>query len=130
MHNLGVMAAEGGGGKPDYSTAVEWFRRAAQFGVRDSQFNLAVLLARGLGTQQDLAGSYLWFSIVAGQGDDDAGKKRDEISARLSPSELASARAAAERWRPDTPDKAANEIVAPANGWAEPPAKRAGATRA
>jgi localization factor PodJL len=130
MHNLGVMAAEGGGGKPDYSAAVEWFRRAAQFGVRDSQFNLAVLLARGLGTQQDLAGSYLWFSIVAAQGDEDAAKKRDEISARLSPAELANARAAAERWRAETADKAANEIVAPANGWGEPPAKRAGGSRA
>jgi localization factor PodJL len=124
MHNLGVMAAEGPAGKPDYSAAVEWFRRAAQFGVRDSQFNLAVLLARGLGTQQDLTGSYLWFSVVAAQGDEDAAKKRDEIGARLGSAELASARAAAERWRPETPDKAANEIMAPANGWGEPPAKR------
>jgi localization factor PodJL len=128
MHNLAVLIAEGVGGKPDYGSAIGWFRRAAQYGVRDSQFNLAVLLARGLGTQQDLSGSYMWFAVVASQGDEDAGKKRDEVAARLSPSELAAAKLTAERWRPDTPDKAVNEVALPAQGWAEspPPAKRPG----
>jgi localization factor PodJL len=121
MHNLAVLIAEGVGGKPDYATAISWFRRAAQHGVRDSQFNLAVLLARGLGTQQDLSGSYTWFSIVATQGDEDAAKKRDEVGARLGAQELAAARQAAERWRPETPDRLANEVAQPAQGWSEAP---------
>ena len=45
-------------GEPDYTGAIGWFRRAAEHGVRDSQYNLAVLLARGLGTPQDLSASY------------------------------------------------------------------------
>jgi localization factor PodJL len=124
MHNLAVLFAEGVGGKPDYATAVNWFRRAAQHGIRDSQFNLAVLLARGLGTPQDLTGSYTWFSIVATQGDEDAGKKRDEVGAKLGPSELSAAKLAAERWRAEAPDKFANEVTPPPQGWTEaPPAK-------
>jgi localization factor PodJL len=124
MHNLAVLIAEGVGGQPDYAAAIGWFRRAAQHGVRDSQFNLAVLLARGLGAQQDLAGAYTWFAIVATGGDEDAAKKRDEVGARLGAPELAAARQAAERWRPETPDKFANEVMQPAQGWTEAPAAK------
>ncbi len=43
MHNMAVLYAEGIDGKPDYKTAAEWFRRAADYGVADSQYNLAIL---------------------------------------------------------------------------------------
>lgn len=125
MHNLAVLLAEGAGAKPDYTAAVEWFRRAAEHGVRDSQFNLAVLMARGLGTRQDLPGAFTWFSVAARQGDEDAGKKRDEVAARLNASELALARAGAERWRPEIPPRLANEVTLPAHGWSEAPSAAA-----
>ena len=117
MHNLAVLHAEGVSGKPDYAMASEWFRRAAEFGVRDSQYNLAVLLGRGLGSAVDLAQSYLWFSVAAGQGDDDAGKKRDEIAQRLSVTDLAAAKAEAAAWKPKPADSAANDVIPPAKGW-------------
>ena len=41
--------------------ASELFRQAAEHGVRDSQFNLAILHARGLGVPQDLIEAYKWF---------------------------------------------------------------------
>jgi localization factor PodJL len=117
MHNLAVLLAEGAAGKPDYAQAVSWFRKAAEFGVRDSQYNLAILLARGLGTGQDLVQSYTWFAVAATQGDADAGKKREEVGARLSPTDLTIARAAAERWQAKTPLKTANEVTLPPGGW-------------
>jgi localization factor PodJL len=123
MHNLAVLVAEGSG-KPDYPAALGLFQRAAEQGVRDSQYNLAVLYARGLGTAQDFSKSYLWFSIAAASGDEDANRKRDEVATRLSPTDLAKAKAAAERWRATPPNLAANEVRAPANGWAEAPAPR------
>ncbi len=117
MHNLAVMAAEGSVGKPDYAKAATWFAKAAALGVRDSQFNLAILYARGLGIEQSLAQSYTWFAIAAGQGDDDAAKKRDEVGARLDAKTLASAKAAAESFRPGTAVSAANEVAPPPGGW-------------
>lgn len=117
MHNLAVLLAEGAGEKPDYVGAVEWFRRAAEHGVRDSQYNLAVLLARGLGTRQDLGGAFTWFAVAAGQGDTDAGKKRDEVASRLNASELTAAKSAADRWRPEIPDREANEPPVPSTAW-------------
>ncbi len=121
MHNLAVLHAEGVSGKPDYATATDWFRQAAEFGVRDSQYNLAVLLGRGLGAPADLARSYLWFSVAASQGDDDAGRKRDEVAQRLSAPDLASAKAEAAGWKPKTLDAGANEVTPPAKGWDETP---------
>lgn len=117
MHNLAVLHAEGVSGKPDYAMATEWFRRAAEFGVRDSQYNLAVLLGRGLGAPTDLAQSFVWFSVAATQGDEDAGRKRDEVAQRLKPEDLAAAKGLAASWKPRTLDAAANEVTPPAKGW-------------
>ena len=123
MHNLAVLLAEGGADrKPDYAAAAESFRKAAEHGVKDSQYNLAVLLARGLGVSQNLARSYTWFAIVAAQGDEDAGRKRDEVGARLSAADLTAAKAAAESFKPALPIREANEVALPANGWPEPAA--------
>ncbi|SFU32693.1 localization factor PodJL [Methylobacterium sp. 174MFSha1.1] len=111
MHNLAVMMAESGaaGGKPDYASAATWFRKAAEYGVRDSQYNLAVLQARGLGVAQDLTQAYGWFAAAAAQGDDDAGRKRDEVAGKLAPKDLAAARSAAEAWKARVPDPAVND---------------------
>lgn len=117
MHNLAVLMAEGADGRPDFAGAAELFRKAADFGVRDSQYNLAILLGRGLGLEQDLAQSYVWFAVAASQGDADAGKKRDEVGAKLAPADLAAARSTAQQWKPRAPDPVANDATAPAGGW-------------
>lgn len=111
MHNLAVIYAENPSatGKPDYASAASWFRQGAEYGVRDSQYNLAVLYARGLGLTQDLTQSYAWFAAAAAQGDEDAGKKRDDVAAKLSPSDLAAARSIAANFKPHRLDRAVNE---------------------
>ncbi|WP_331313385.1 tetratricopeptide repeat protein [Methylobacterium mesophilicum] len=115
MHNLAVLYAENpaANGKPDFASAASWFRQGAEFGVRDSQYNLGVLYARGLGLTQDLIQSYAWFSAAASQGDDDAGKKRDDVANKLSPADLASAKSLAANFKPRKIDAAINEPPAP-----------------
>ncbi|MDV2984604.1 UNVERIFIED_CONTAM: hypothetical protein Q9R58_09825 [Methylobacteriaceae bacterium AG10] len=115
MHNLAVLHAENpaANGKPDFTNAANAFRRAAEHGVRDSQYNLAVLYARGLGVGQDLVQSYLWFSAAAAQGDQEAGRKRDEVATKLSPKDLAEAKNAAASFRAKAVDPAANEAPSP-----------------
>jgi len=117
MHNLAVLLAEGGDGKPDYAAASQWFRKAAEFGVRDSQFNLAILYARGLGVESSLTQSYLWFAAAAQQGDADAGKKRDEVGARLDSRDLATAKALAAGFHAREPIQGANDVLPPKGGW-------------
>jgi localization factor PodJL len=124
MHNLAVMIAEGGGGKPDYASAVKWFEQASQMGVRDSQYNLAILLARGLGTQQSLVRSYVMFAVAGAQGDSDALKKRDEVGARLSATDLEMAKAEAQSFKPKSNQTLANEIIVPQGRYEDQPTQK------
>lgn len=111
MHNLGVIYAENpaAGGKPDFASAASWFRQGAEHGVRDSQYNIAVLYARGMGLTQDLVQSYAWFAAAAAQGDEDAGKKRDDVATKLSAPDLARAKSLAASFKPRRLDPAVNE---------------------
>jgi len=128
MHNLAVLHAEGIDGKPDYKTAIEWFRKAADRGVADSQYNLGVLYARGVGLDQNLAESYKWFALAARGGDQEAGRKRDEIGALLDPDSLMAARLATKTWIAKPQPKEATTVAVPPGGWDQsqstPPAKR------
>ena len=117
MHNLAVLYADGSGGKPDYAEAITWFRHAAELGVRDSQFNLAILYARGMGTAPNMVDSYIWFAAAAAQGDEDAGRKRDDVAARLPQNDLARAKALFAAFKPKPTDPAANEVLPPPGGW-------------
>jgi localization factor PodJL len=125
MHNLGVLHAEGIDGKPDFKEAAQWFRKSATYGISDSQYNLAVLYARGIGVERDLSEAYRWFALAAKGGDQEAGKKRDEIGTKLDPQVLAAMRRAAETWVADRPPEDALAVSPPANGWdqAEPATK-------
>jgi localization factor PodJL len=110
MHNLAVLMVEDGSTakKPDYTNAIPWFRRAGESGLRDSQYNLGVIYARGLGVSQNLTESFLWFSLAANQGDVDAAKKRDDVAARLDQQTLVAARLAVQTWTPKPSDESVN----------------------
>jgi localization factor PodJL len=122
MHNLAVLDADGGGNGANYKSASQWFRKAADRGVADSQFNLGILYARGIGVEQNLAESFKWFSLAAAQGDADAARKRDDIAKRLDPQSLAAAKLALQTFTAEPqPDDAVN-AASPAGGWDSGPA--------
>ena len=108
--------AEGAQGKPDYKAAAQWFRKAADRGVADSQYNLGILYARGIGVEQNLAESFKWFSLAAAQGDADSVRKRDDVAKRLDAQSLAAAKLAIQTFTPEPqPDDAVN--AGPTGGW-------------
>ena len=112
-----MRAAHAAEGKPDYRAAAQWFTRAAAHGVADSQYNLGILYARGIGVEQNLAESYKWFSLAAAQGDQDAGKKREDVATRLDKQALVAAKLAVQTWAAETPPAEAMTVAAPAGGW-------------
>ena len=113
MHNLGVLFANG----RDMASALPWFQKAAEAGLKDSQFNLGIIYALGSGAKADLAASYKWFALAAAQGDQEAGKKRDDIATHLDKTALATAKLAVSTWKMTPLSRAANEE---AEVWAEP----------
>ncbi len=122
MHNLAVLYAEGIDGKPDYASAAQWFRKAAEHGVADSQYNLGVLAARGIGMDRNIAESYKWFALAAAQGDKDAGRKRDEVATQLDAQTLAAAQQAVKSYVAQGQPAEAITIPEPAGGWDRMPA--------
>lgn len=56
----------------DPSRAVMWYRRAAEQGLAEAEFNLAHCLATGHGAPIDLAGARVWMVRAARQGLADA----------------------------------------------------------
>jgi len=124
MHNLAVLYAMGADGTTDNESAGRWFIKAAELGVKDSQFNLGILSAKGIGVPQSLEESYKWFALVAKNGDKDAAQKRDEVANALRPEQLARARASAELWKPKPLNVEANDVSVPEE-WRESSAKTA-----
>src|SRR5690606_10748120 len=116
---------EGGLGQPDMAVASVWFRKAAEHGVKDSQYNLGILYARGLSMPQDLAESYRWFALAAKQGDKDAASKRDQVAAKLDAEKLQAMKVAVDTWQPKDAPAGANEVSPPAQGWDAPSAAAA-----
>lgn len=107
MHNLGVLFANG----RDMNAAIPWFQKAADLGLKDSQFNLGIIHALGSGVKQDLAISYKWFALAARQGDKEAEKKQNEVGSHLDKTSLAAAKMAVQTWVQRPLDRAANDEV-------------------
>ena len=52
----------------DAVEAVKWYRKAAEQGDADAQFNLGVMYAKGEGVPQNHAEALKWFRLAADQG--------------------------------------------------------------
>ena len=85
--------------------------------MADSQYNLGVLTARGLGTERNMAESYKWFALAAAQGDKEAARKRDEVAAQLDAHTLAAAQQAVKGFVPAPQPAEAISVTAPPGGW-------------
>jgi localization factor PodJL len=118
MHNLAVMHTQrNGAAEPEYTTAAHWFAEAAERGLADSQFNLAILYDNGMGVAKSPAEAWKWFALAAGQGDGEAGKRREAIGQRMQPAELAALRNTVAGWRPKAVDQVANDPFAAGQAW-------------
>ena len=83
MHNLALYYFEGAGGQKDTTLAAQWFRRAAEKGVTDSQFNLGRLYEEGYGVAKDPAAAYRWYAAAARSGDPEAKAGAERMRAVL-----------------------------------------------
>ena len=71
--NLGAVYDHGlGGVARDPTKAIGWYRRSAEAGIPEAQFNLAHCLANGRGAPRDDAEAFIWMRRAAEQGLTDA----------------------------------------------------------
>ena len=96
----------------DYATALRLFRPLADQGNSASQTILGIMYRDGLGVSQNYAeaiangqgvpqnyiNAYMWFSLAAAQGNQDAVKGRDIAAQHMNPAQIAEAQKLAREW--------------------------------
>jgi len=121
MYNLGLDLHEGIGGAANATQSAEWFRRAAELGLLDSQYNLAALYEKGDGVSQNSAEAYKWYLIAARSGDAGARAGALRVRAGLTPDARAVAEQAAADFQPTTVAAQTAAGAAPATAAAASP---------
>ena len=94
QNSFGLIFASGRGVPRNDAEASKWFRRAAQQGMAEAQFNLGNMLytassrqiARGFGEGRMEA--YVWFHLAAAQGHLRAGAFEETLNLQLTDAEL------------------------------------------
>ncbi len=111
MHDLAIYYAYGNGDvSVDMETAAGWFAKAAERGVVDSQFNLAILFENGQGVEQSLPDAYFWYAIAGEQGDQTAAARISALENQMPPSDIEAAKTRVANFRPVQINGAANGI--------------------
>ena len=108
MHNLGVLLAQSQ--DADYATVAHWFTTAAAHGIKDSQYNVAILYERGLGVKKDQAEALFWYLAAAQQGDEEAAKKAEALESSLTPALAHATRERFQAWQPEKAQPDANMV--------------------
>jgi localization factor PodJL len=111
MHDLGNYHAYGQGGLDQNMTeALDWFTKAAERGVVDSQFNVAFLREGNEGVPADIETALFWYFVAARQGDQGAPDRIAVLGPQLSEAALANIKSRADRFNPKPVDEAANGV--------------------
>jgi len=100
--------------------AYKWFLAASTNGLKDSQFNLAVMYERALGTKANVDEALFWYLIAASQNDGDARKRAEVLSQNLSPLVVETVRARAKAWTPKQAPENANVVTIQDPAWQSP----------
>ena len=78
------MYYKGEGVPQDYTSAVGWYRKAAEQGFARAQADLGYMYSEGEGCPRDYVESARWYRKAAGQGDQYAQRALDSMNIRLS----------------------------------------------
>ena len=68
---------------------------SAENGEREFQYMLGNIYNTGTSSPQNYIKAYVWFSVSAAQGHEDAKNNRDIVAAKLTPQDLSTAQAIA-----------------------------------
>ena len=103
QYNLGLTYAKGEGLPQDFAEAVQWYRRAAKQGLAGAQANLGVMYAKGEGLPQDYVAAHLFLNLAGAKGNEkvneDAGKARNRLAAKMTAVQVAEAQRRAREWK-------------------------------
>jgi TPR repeat protein len=98
------MFDKGEGVPQDHTKAAKWFRKAAEQGDAQAQYNLGLMYDKGQGVPQNYILAHMWFNLAVsaleGKGRNDAEKIRDLVASKMTPAQIAEAERLAREWKP------------------------------
>lgn len=97
---LGVMYVEGEGIPEDLEEGLKWLRKAAKHKDEtgaDAQARLGRIYERGIGVEKDDVTAYVWFSVAAANGNEEATVETRSVIERLTSAQLAEAQQKSKR---------------------------------
>lgn len=97
---LGIMYVEGDGVPENTEESLNWLRKAAKHrnGIgADAQARIGRIYERGIGVEKDDVTAYVWFSVAAANGSDEAKWETPSVVKRLTSSQLAEAQQRSKR---------------------------------
>jgi len=97
--NLGLMYAKGEGVYPHYAEAVKWVCKATEQDDAEAQFHLGNMYVCGDDPARN-AKAYMWFSLAAAQGDEQAKAALGKIESEMTLDQIAKAQKRAVAWKP------------------------------
>ena len=93
-----VSYANGWGVLKNDVEGVKWYREAAEQGLANAQFNLAVSYINGVGIPQNYVNAYMWLLLARAQGHQKAAEYTESIKKQLTATNLSKAQALASEW--------------------------------
>ena len=98
------MYDNGKGVPKDPVEAIKWYRKAAEQGRVDAQFNLGVSYATGNGVPKDLVQAHMWLNLSGAKGFEGAKLKLETLEKQMSAEQKAEAmKLARDRWAKANP---------------------------
>lgn len=97
---LGIIYVEGEGVPEDTEESLNWLRKAAKHknGIgADAQARIGRIYERGIGVEKDDVTAYVWFSVAAANGSEEAKWETQSVVKRLTSSQLAEAQQRSKR---------------------------------
>lgn len=88
--------------KRDYAAAARIVRPLANRGDANAQYMLGMFYDNGLGVRQDRVMAYMWLSLAASQGRENAATIRDLAARLMTPAQIEEGKRLAEQWSPTT----------------------------
>jgi hypothetical protein len=86
------------GVRRDYERAREWFAKAADQGHGRAQLALGFIYYRGLDVQKDLARAFMWFTLAAQRGEENAEQGAKAMWKQMDEHEIDASKLMLERW--------------------------------
>ena len=91
QYNLAHMYREGQGVLQDFDGAARLYRMAAEQGDGLSQYNLGAMYYNGQGAPRNLVLSYMWLTVSAVAGAENAARSRAILTRQMSSEQIAEA---------------------------------------